>query len=358
MDSSGNLIWKFDSGGSIYNTSIICSNEKVLFGNDNGLFFAIGLDGKLLWKFKAGDAIRTTPALINNKIIFGSHDHNMYCLDYEGRLQWKFITGGIMWTCPCIISSDGELLWSIGYQDVKSSDKFVIYFGCFDGGLYCLDENGKFVWKYHTNGITSSGPEFSDGVIYFGSSDGYLYAVNHSARNLRWKCKTTSRIGHSSPLIAGDSIFVGDFNVDETSTSGSLYCINRNGSLKWKFSTGNAIVSTPLIHKGILFFGSCDGFLYAISLKKEELLWKFRTLYEKVNFDQLKSIKHTEIGEERLRNILSTWAPETSLETAKNRDYESQKTDYNKNVTLYGSSKDAEKFSYGQDYRNKRKPYN
>jgi len=351
IDHSGNFLWKFDSHGRIMNTSIICANGKILFGNDNGTFFALDQDGHLLWKFQAGDAIRTTPAVVNDKIIFGSHDRKMYCLNDRGQMKWKFETGGAMWTCPAITNPDGKLLWSINSQNIKQSDDFLVYFGCFDGGLYCIDQSGNFKWKFHTNGPNTSEPVFEDGRIYIGSSDGYLYAIDRLNRNLYWKYKTIGRIGHSSPVITKENIFICDFVIDETSTGGNLHCLNKDGELDWRFSTANAIVSTPLIHKNTVFFGSYDGFLYAISLKRRELLWKFRTLFEKINFDALTSVKHMELEEERSKNILTTWTPEISKQ--KPDGYEKQTLGYTANITMYGSSSGIEKFSYTDNRRKK-----
>ncbi len=356
IDQNGNLVWKFNSQGRIMNSSMVCDGKRILFGTDNGVFYALDMDGKLLWKFSTSDAIRTTPAVINDKIIFGSHDHNIYCLNEKGQKEWKFLTGGAMWTSPCIINKD-RLLWSINAQTAKNSHEFLIYFGCFDGGLYCINESGNFAWKFHTNGPNTSGPEFDNGILYFGSSDGYLYALNEHDRSLEWKYGTSERIGHSSPLITENSIFISSFNVDESSTSGTLHCLDKKGKVLWKFRTEHAIVSTPLIYKGILFFGSWDGFLYAISLKKKELLWKFRTLFEKINFDSSKAVKHMEFEEERSKNILSTWNPEIAQRGKdKNAGY-SQTSGYTRNVTLYGNENDAERFSYASKIYGQKRGY-
>lgn len=356
IDQDGSLIWKFNSQGRIMNTSMVCDGDRVLFGTDNGAFFALDVDGKVLWKFSTDGAIRTTPAIVNDKIIFGSHDHNIYCLNEKGQKEWKFLTGGNMWTCPCVINKD-RLLWSINNQTAKTSREFSIYFGCFDGGLYCIDEYGNFIWKFHTNGPNTSGPEFDNGILYFGSSDGYLYALNEHDRSLEWKYRTSERIGHSSPLIIESGIFISSFNVDKSSASGTLHCVDKKGKIVWKFQTEHAIVSSTLIHKDVLFFGSWDGFLYAISLKKKELLWKFRTLFEKINFDSSKAVKHMELEEERSKNILTTWNPETGSQKGKTKNIGYDQTSgYTKNITLYGNANDSEKFSYtSKGYGQKRK---
>jgi len=62
----------------------------------------------------------------------------------------------------------------------------------------------------------------------------------------------------SSPVIDGDgTTYVG--SADRT-----FYAIDRDGSLKWKFSTGEIIDSAALLDdEGRVIFGSGDGTLYA-----------------------------------------------------------------------------------------------
>ena len=326
------------------------SQNTVYAGTDNGSLFAVRADGKLKWKFTTGDAIRTTPVFSGDKIIFGSHDHNVYCLNSEGRKLWKFATGGPLWTYPCIVDRKGNVLFSPSKQIADKSNDFIVYFGAFDGGLYCIENDGKFLWKYNTHGANTSGPEYDNGTIYFGSTDGNLYCVNSKTRNLLWKFSTIGKIGHSCPVVNYNEIFICDYVVNSTSTGGNLYCLDKNGKLKWRFSVDNAIVSTPLVIGDILYVGSYDGFLYAISISKKELLWKFRTLYEKLNFDINKSASRMEAEEVKTKNVFSLWKSELS-QPAKNT-YEQN---FNENSTIYSSTKDINRFTYSKREIYKRK---
>lgn len=342
----GKLKWKFQANGRVVGSSPVVINDKIIFGTDEGFLFAVDIEGKLLWKFLTGSAIRTTVSAVNDKIIFGSHDHYLYCIDENGSKIWKFFTGGPMWTCPCIVDRDGNLLWSVNKKSPEISENFMVYFGSFDGNLYCLDENGNFIWKFHTGNINASGPEFYDGIVYFGSSDRHLYAIDYKSGVLKWKFRTTGAIGHSSPVIYKENIFICDFIFGEDAEGGSIYCLNMNGEILWSFRTDNAIVSTPLIHNDMLFVGSWDGYMYAISLKKQELVWKFRTLFDRLNFDIEESLKHIEEQEEQAKRIFGVWKPETttpSIQTQKSK-YGTLNVGYNE-ITSGGVS-DRERFSY------------
>jgi len=48
------------------------------------------------------------------------------------------------------------------------------------------------------------------------------------------------------------------------------------GEVKWSFQTGNNIRSTPALYKGVGYFGSDDGHLYALDIQTGKLQWKFQ----------------------------------------------------------------------------------
>jgi len=63
----------------------------------------------------------------------------------------------------------------------------------------------------------------------------------------------------SSPVISLEgTIYIG-------SNNNYLYALNADGTLKWKFETGDGIFSSPRISSdGTVYVGSWDGYLYAL----------------------------------------------------------------------------------------------
>lgn len=53
--------------------------------------------------------------------------------------------------------------------------------------------------------------------------------------------------------------------------------LRRTPELFWQFQTGGKVVSSPAVHQGVAYFGSYDGYLYAIDTRDGELKWKFKT---------------------------------------------------------------------------------
>ena len=89
---------------------------------------------------------------------------------------------------------------------------------------------------------------------------------------LKWKFTTGFQV-ESSPAIGTDgTIYVGSWD-------NNLYAINpANGSEKWEFTTGSAVVSSPAIGMdGTVYVGSWDYNVYAINPADGIQKWQFTT---------------------------------------------------------------------------------
>ncbi|MBN1232724.1 MAG: PQQ-binding-like beta-propeller repeat protein, partial [Candidatus Coatesbacteria bacterium] len=79
-----------------------------------------------------------------------------------GDLIWRYKTGDNVSSSPCV--SDG-----------------VVYVGSHDHYLYAINcSSGTPKWRYQTGSGIGSSPCVSDGVVYIGSDDKYLHALNNS----------------------------------------------------------------------------------------------------------------------------------------------------------------------------------
>lgn len=91
---------------------------------------------------------------------------------------------------------------------------------------------------------------------------------------VKWKFTTGDRVV-SSPVWDRGIVFFGsdDFN---------LYAVDGSTGLqKWKYSTGGPVPSTPVVSDGIVYVASYDGKLYAIDEETGKAIWKFNTTGER-----------------------------------------------------------------------------
>jgi outer membrane protein assembly factor BamB len=99
-----------------------------------------------------------------------------------------------------------------------------------------------------------------------------VYANNgpRQFKRVKWKFQTGDRIV-SSPVHAKGVIFFG-------SDDGNVYAVNAaDGRQLWKRSTGGPVASTPAIAGQLLYVASYDGKLYALDVRTGKPEWKFAT---------------------------------------------------------------------------------
>jgi outer membrane protein assembly factor BamB len=113
--------------------------------------------------------------------------------------------------------------------------------------------------KWSWPGTVNSSPVInSDGTVYVGSNDHNLYAFNPDG-TVKWAYDTGSAIMESPTIGPDGTIYAGSLDY-------SLYAINPDGSPKWSFVTNYMVESCPAISQdGTIYFGSNDGNLYALN---------------------------------------------------------------------------------------------
>lgn len=87
---------------------------------------------------------------------------------------------------------------------------------------------------------------------------------------LKWKFHTGGQVV-STPAVVGDVVYVG-------SNDHNLYAISlEGGTLKWKFKTDSRVSSSPAVMGGVVYFLSYDGNFYAVDAATGKGKWKFAT---------------------------------------------------------------------------------
>jgi outer membrane protein assembly factor BamB len=276
----------------IFTSSPTIANGKVYFGGGDGNVYAVDAqNGTLIWKFSTKDVVHSSPAVVNNVVYIGSWDSYLYAIDSEtGQEKWSFKSG-----------EDNTIHNQVGFQSSPAVVDGTVYVGCRDAHVYAIDAaTGHKKWDYPTNKSWVVGtPAVRDGLVYVGTSDSSRFmALDAKTGRLRFNFKAGGYI-FSSAALAGDLAYVGAQN-------GRLYAIEaKTGNLAWEFQTESsktdpmkilnpdgtlkqevfaplfgdfedmyidiyrltsigAIVSSPAIDKGVVYFGGMDGNLYAV----------------------------------------------------------------------------------------------
>lgn len=276
----------------LFMSSPAVDNGKVYFGSGDGNIYAADAEtGMLQWKFPTKDVVHASPAVVNNTVYIGSWDSYLYAIDATtGQQKWAFKTG-----------EDNTIHNQVGFQSSPAVVNGTVYVGCRDAHVYAVDAaTGRKKWDYPTSKSWVVGtPAARDGVVYVGTSDSSrLMALDAATGRLRANFSAGSYM-FSSAALAGDLLYVGDHNgklyaIDaktfrlawEFQTEGSkkdpLKLLNPDGSLNQesfapvfndfedmyidisRFISIGAIVSSPVVDHGSVYFGSMDGNLYAL----------------------------------------------------------------------------------------------
>jgi outer membrane protein assembly factor BamB len=277
----------------IYTSSPAVANGKVYFGSGDGNIYAADAQtGMLQWKFATKDVVHASPAVVGNTVFIGSFDSNLYAIDAEtGTEKWVFQAG-----------QDPNIHNQVGFQSSPAVVDGVVYAGCRDGHVYAIDANtGRKKWDYPTSKSWVNGtPAVRDGMVYVGTSDSSRFmGLDAKTGRLRFNFDAHSYT-FSSAALAGDLAYVGDHNgrlyaIDtksgklaweyqtEAAKQDPLKILKPNGSLNqealfapvfndfedmyvdvYKFTSIGAIVSSPIVDKGVVYFSSMDGNVYAL----------------------------------------------------------------------------------------------
>ncbi|MFO7827944.1 MAG: PQQ-binding-like beta-propeller repeat protein [Bacteroidales bacterium] len=317
---SGKQVWQFETTGDqkhliknyynpdemvedfwdFYQSSPTIYSNTIYFGAGEK-FYAVDLDtGKEKWHFKTEGAVHSSPAIKDNKVYFGSFDGRVYCLDMQtGTEIWQFETG-----------QDTEQYVWLGVQASPAIEDEKLYIGSRDASIYCIDINsGDTIWTNDNFNRSWMPSSFAIGKnLYCGSSDGFCFYVIDKSTGKIIKTIDTHSYTFSSPAINQQMAYVGSAN-------GRLYGINlKSQSIDWEyksktvkddtlgiynkkgvmnkeklrdlmikldvtnysnmvkmyehlFESSGAILSSPVISNETIFYGSADGYIYALSEK-------------------------------------------------------------------------------------------
>jgi len=275
----------------IYLSSPVVANGTVYFGSGDGNLYALdSATGDLHWKFKTGDVVHASPALADGVLFFGSWDSYFYAVDaVTGKEKWHFHGG-----------EDPMIHNQVGFQSSPAVVNGTVYTGCRDSNLYALDAaTGKEKWRvFNDLSWVITSPAVADGKVFFATSDSSLYHVIDANTGKPIVRQQGKAYMFSSPAVGSDVVFIGvlngtleardlktgdllwDFKVEKSKENdGWVLTSDRkfNGPFlshsNWREAPILAtdqqirlggIYSSPLVVNGVVYFGSADGYVYAL----------------------------------------------------------------------------------------------
>ena len=163
---SGSALWSTNLQCPIWGAVTVDNERGLLFtgcasdkantsdSEDASYIFALNAkSGEIVWKFDSAGSVYGSPALLpgGRTVFFASLDHNIYALDREtGKLYWSCDTGSEVESSPVVSKLDGTLYVGL----IKDQ---LIAVNTIDGPLA-----GKIKWAVNTGGEVVSSPVITE----------------------------------------------------------------------------------------------------------------------------------------------------------------------------------------------------
>jgi outer membrane protein assembly factor BamB len=255
-----------------------------------------------LWKFKTGDAVKSSPVVVDNVVFVGSSDENVYAIDLEtGRKVWAYETTDAIEATPCVIedsvfvgsldgflyalnAKDGSLLWKYETEGqilgaanwTRSPDgRIWILVGSYDNKLHCLDsKDGAVIWTYETDNYINGSPAVDDQKTVFGGCDALIHVVSLIDGSNVAEIDSGSYIAASAAFVDGQ-VYVG--NYDNVFIRADVDA----GKIAWKYTQSDEpFFSSPAVGEEVVIFGGRDGLVHCVGRDDGQVVWTFKTLGE------------------------------------------------------------------------------
>jgi outer membrane protein assembly factor BamB len=223
--------------------------------------------GGIDWTFRTsetitGKGIWSTPLVTNGRIYFGGYDGNVYCLAAaSGDEVWRFTEADWVGSSPHS-STDGKSVF-VGLEYARPGRR---------GGLAALDAaTGAKRWEVGFGDFVHCSPCYveSANAIGIGSNANDFAFVDAASGEIRWRSMTAGPIKAAAAYDPDRAqLLVGSFD-------GIVHCLDEHtGRRNWVYATDNAIYSTPLIVKGRAFICSTDKHLHVVDLDERRCIRK------------------------------------------------------------------------------------
>lgn len=297
--------WTVGAGYTTASTPAVWK-ELAVVGNSSGTVSCYSLkSGKLLWNRKTGATVYSSPDVADGRVVVGSSDRIIYCFDIRnGAPLWKLRTGAPVVAAPLIrggtvyIGGSDSVFRAIDLKSGKPKWEYrgingfvetrpllyqgTIVFGAWDTYLYALDaNNGSLLWKWSNEnpGVLLSPaacwPVAADGKVFIAAPDRYLTAIDAGTgatlwRTKRFQVRETVGVSEDQGRVYARCMTDTVFAFSPTSTSFDVLWV-QNCSYGYDIDP-----SMPIEKDGVLFFGTKNGFVYALNGTTGDFLWKHR----------------------------------------------------------------------------------
>ncbi|MGL4852681.1 MAG: PQQ-binding-like beta-propeller repeat protein [Phocaeicola sp.] len=272
--ATGRKLWMCQTENSVKNN--FASDEEYLYVCDLGgvLYKIEKQSGKIVSRLALHNYILPTHnlgILLEDGVVYAGHGSSLSAV--------KAADFSILWTTNAKTGGEGTNLTITKKDDL-------IFSGGFWRGRFCYSAtNGDLMWQMSDNGANfcASAAVPWGNLLYFISSN-YIHEVDaRSGKTLRLAAHTQTQTTASCPIVTDELIIFGG------DKDGMIAFDRKSLKQKWVFQCRPALVyttsyaqnyektveSSPVLYKGVLYFGASDGYLYALDGVTGTFQWSY-----------------------------------------------------------------------------------
>ncbi len=288
-------ICKLEKDFSFKNTSCVLSKpvvlelegkeHQIIFNTKEGKLVSVDNNSKINWTYDSHEKNKKVElTFVNNgfinsntcaniddinfdgkkEIVFGTEEGNLFCLDDEGKLIWKFDAKSSIRGSPALV-------------DLVGDKKKEVVFGTIGGKIFILTSEGKEIHSFKIPAGIENSPTIIGNKIIVSMINGEISAYDIKGKKF-WSYKTEGPINSDSEIININSKPC----LVASSQDHNIYCLNMDGILIWAYKTEGPIISKVAVGdvnndgKEEIVFGSCDNNIYCLNLEGEKI-WSYET---------------------------------------------------------------------------------
>ena len=250
---NGTEQWRFEDANGRFISSPTYTNELIIAASTDHWVYALNTSGQLVWKFETGQAIWAKPAANGDLIYIASMDHYLYALDVQtGNEVWKIDIGGAVVSNPVLDSGSGLLVLSTVGGAVTA----------------IRTEDVSVAWTFQSDGAVWSDPVITEGKIFIGDLTNKFYALDLMNGSQIWSIVLSSPVISTSVAIEGGVVVA--------SEDGTIVNLSQNGDKLWTRTVEGSLYSALVLADDYLLIPVTRGdvLVYALDLNGNDR-WSF-----------------------------------------------------------------------------------
>lgn len=273
--TDGTLLGRFPASAAVQAEPLVV-DDRVYFGDIDGVTWAYTLDGTLLWTYDGTAPILSRPTLHQGLIFVTNVDDLAIALDAE--------TGALVWRHQAQTSlvREAELRLYGAPPAIPLDDNVLLGFS--DGSLVAVEaQTGEERWALqigegrYPDIIAEPVPWEAD--VYASAYFEPFVAIDRASRTIRWRAEG---VGASFGVQVDDGLDA--TTLYHPGTDGRLRAFSAlTGAERWVWSSGSTgALTAPVLTPVGLFVGTSDGTIHLVDDETGRQLWKFQPEYQLV----------------------------------------------------------------------------